>query len=219
MLLMRRRSSRAVAAVMVCAALLAAALLAWAAARAGGGDGAPSGGTGREALQVPGMAPLNAGGDALMNSVSCGSPGNCAAGGFYTDHLRHRQAFVVTESAGRWARAMEVPGTAGAGSEISSVSCPSPGSCAADGLYTDRSGRGQAFVVSERDGRWGRAMNVPGLARLNAGHGVTIGPVSCPAPGYCASGGSYRTDIGRLQAFVVREAAGGARHCGCPAPG
>jgi hypothetical protein len=48
-------------------------------------------------------------------------------------------------------------------SEVGSLSCGSPGNCAAGGYYRDRHGHGQWFVVSERNGVWGRAIEVPGL--------------------------------------------------------
>src|SRR6516225_5899678 len=39
----------------------------------------------RMAEQVPGTATLNTGGNANINSVSCPAPGDCSAGGYYTD--------------------------------------------------------------------------------------------------------------------------------------
>src|SRR5260370_30736166 len=47
------------------------------------------------AIEVPGLGALNKGGDARVNSVSCPSAGNCAAGGNYFDGPGHRQGFVV----------------------------------------------------------------------------------------------------------------------------
>jgi hypothetical protein len=55
-------------------------------------------GTWHTALEVPGTATLNQGGNAFVQSVSCASAGNCSAGGGYTDSSGHRQAFVVKES-------------------------------------------------------------------------------------------------------------------------
>src|SRR3954451_6502952 len=46
------------------------------------------------AAQVPGIATLNAGGYAWIDSVSCASAGNCSAGGSYTDASGNAQAFV-----------------------------------------------------------------------------------------------------------------------------
>jgi hypothetical protein len=50
------------------------------------------------AVEVPGTAALNRGGNAQIISVSCGSAGNCGAGGSYVDSFHHRQAFVDNET-------------------------------------------------------------------------------------------------------------------------
>jgi len=47
---------------------------------------------------VPGTAGLNAGGNAQVNSVSCGSAGNCSAGGFYSDSSGHGQGFIANRT-------------------------------------------------------------------------------------------------------------------------
>src|SRR5690349_16680800 len=46
---------------------------------------AASGGTWQQAQQVPGLAALNSNGRAEVLSVSCARPGDCGAGGFYSD--------------------------------------------------------------------------------------------------------------------------------------
>jgi hypothetical protein len=105
---------------------------------------------------VPGAAALNAGGEALIASLSCGAAGNCGVGGFYTDRSGHWQAFVASQAHGAWGTAQQVPGTAalsaGHGAATYAVSCASAGHCSAGGFYyTDSSGRHQqAFVVGER---------------------------------------------------------------------
>jgi hypothetical protein len=55
-------------------------------------------GTWQTSLEVPGTAALNQGGDAQVSTVSCGSPGKCSAGGYYTGGNGYMQAFVVSES-------------------------------------------------------------------------------------------------------------------------
>lgn len=58
-------------------------------------------GTWGTAIEVPGLAALNIlNGSAEINSLSCGSPGNCSAGGYYDDVGRNnkQRAFVVSES-------------------------------------------------------------------------------------------------------------------------
>jgi hypothetical protein len=161
------------------------------------------------AMQVPGSGALNKGGLARINSASCASAGNCAAGGFYADGSGNEQAFVVSERKGVWGRAIEVPGSAalnkGRIAVVSSVSCAAAGTCAAGGFYTDGSGRRQAFVVSERKGVWGRAIEVPGSAALNKGGFAELNSVSCSSAGNCAGGGSYSEGSGPGQAFVVSQ--------------
>ena len=166
------------------------------------------GGVWRTAVEMPGSGTLNKGGDAGVNSVSCAAAGNCAAGGFYTDGSFHSQAFVVSERDGAWRAAIEVPG-AGAlnkgGAAVNSVSCAAAANCAAGGFYTDGSGNQQAFLVSEWDGAWRAAIEVPGTGALNKGGDAEVFSVSCAAVADCAAGGNYKDRSGHHQAFVVNR--------------
>ena len=176
-------------------------------------------------IQVPGMAALNVGENAEVNSVSCASAVDCTAGGTYwpggTDAGGVNpalDAFVVTEQGGRWGRAIEVPGTsalnAGGSATVNSVSCWSPGNCAAVGQYAPGALANQgivglsAFVVTEKGGAWGDATELRGLASLNTGHEAIVSSVSCAAGGNCAVGGEYTSASGAQQAFVADESAG-----------
>ncbi len=166
-----------------------------------------------QAQPIPGLARLNKG-FAGIGSVSCGSAGTCSAGGYYTGRSG-TQAFVVSEKNGTWGRAQQVPGSArlntGGAAGIVSVSCASAGTCSAGGYYTGRSGT-QAFVVSEKNGTWGRAQQVPGSARLNTGGAAGIVSVSCATVGNCAAGGDYSASVGGgvfvAGVFVVSEKSG-----------
>ena len=75
---------------------------------------------------------------------------------------------MVSQANGVWGTAEEVPGTpilnAGGGAGVTSVSCALGGYCAAVGSYSDSRGHQQAFVVSEANGVWGSAEEVPGTA-------------------------------------------------------
>ena len=201
----RRRLAAIVAAA-------AAALMAGAspAAAQAAGARAVSGGAWGTAREVTGLAALNQGGFANITSVSCASAGNCTAGGSYTDSSGGGQAFVVSETNGTWGTAKEVPGLAalnqGGSALITSVSCARAGTCAAGGSYTDSSGGQQAFVVTQANGSWGTAQEVPGTAALNqAGAADTIS-VSCTPAGTCSAGGIYTDSSGHHQAFVVTKA-------------
>jgi hypothetical protein len=161
------------------------------------------------AIEVPGTAGLNVGGAATVNSVSCASAGNCAAGGSYVDGSSHRQAYVATEHGGVWGAAIEVPGTAhlnaGGFAQVYEVSCASAGNCAAGGFYTDASNVRHAFVVDETSGVWGAATEVRGTA---FGHGARVNSVSCAHAGACVAGGFYADGSGHSQAFVAVEHSG-----------
>ncbi len=153
-------------------------------------------------------AALNTGGSAAISSVSCGSAGNCSAGGHYRDGSTHsQQAFVVNETSGAWGKATEVAAalnTLGVAA-IDSVSCGSAGNCSAGGLYVDSFDHAQAFVVNETSGTWGKAMEV--AAALDTGGGARIDSVSCAVAGNCSAGGDYGPSVGQ-QAFVVNETSG-----------
>ena len=151
---MRRCYSRAV--VVVAAAVLAAS----AGAGQAGASEARAGATWHRAIEVPGTAaPV---------------------------------AADVNERAGKWQRATGVPGlgvlnTGGFGF-ITSVSCASPGNCAADGSYTSRTrNKSGMFVVSEVDGKWGPALGMPGKSP----DFLSNDSISCPSPRNCAAGGSF----------------------------
>ena len=166
-----------------------------------------------KAIEVPGLGTLNKGGEAAVVSVSCASPGSCAAGGYYADGDARQPGFVVSEKNGRWGQAVEVPGLGALnkGREVSdtvgvvSVSCASPGNCAVGGDYEDRAGNGHGFVAVERNGVWGRAIEVPGLGALNKGGYAEVSSVSCASAGNCAVGGDYEDRAGNGQGFVAVE--------------
>src|SRR5215471_3257185 len=189
---------------------------------AAGARAAALGGTWGTAIEVPGTAALNQGGNAQIESVSCGSAGNCSAGGFYTDSSGRWQALVAGETNGTWHAAIEVPGTAalnqGGRAIVNSVSCVSAGNCSAGGLYQDGSGHFQAFVAGETNGTWHTAMEVPGTAALNKKGDAGVDSVSCASAGNCSAGGFYTGGTGLQQAMVAGET-NGTWHSAIAVPG
>jgi hypothetical protein len=167
------------------------------------------------AIEVRGTAAANVGGQAIVDSVSCSSPGNCAAGGYYeasayNGNTATWQAFVVSQRSGKWGTAVPVLRTVSVndntpGAATDSVSCPARGSCAVAGAYVDRTGHVQAFTVTQRNGRWGKAVQAPGLSALNRGGSAQAFSVSCPSAGNCGAGGYYVDGHGRLQAFAATQ--------------
>ncbi len=164
------------------------------------------------AIEVPGLGALNAGavvgGGAEVTSVSCASAGSCAAGGHYADRFGLPQGFVAVERNGRWGKAIEVPGLGALNkgfADVAAVSCGAADSCAAGGYYNDRDLNFHGFVATARNGVWGKAIEVPGLAALNKGGDAQVGSVSCASAGSCAAGGHYDDGHGDLQGFVAAE--------------
>jgi hypothetical protein len=156
-----------------------------------GSNGAPvsvsflasqSGGSWGDAKLVPG---LPGGTFVSVNTLSCAAPGNCVAGGYYQTGSAQGddEAFIVVESRGKWGNAEIVPGVTtleGSGvSSLADVSCTAPGECAAGGYAGD-----DAFVITEKNGKWGRATRV-----ASSSAGASIATVACASTGNCAAGG------------------------------
>jgi hypothetical protein len=161
-------------------------------------------GTWGTAEQVPGTPKPGALNTEVL-SVSCASAGNCGAGGAY-NNSSGGQVFVVSQVNGTWGTAKRIRGIAEpnqGNTAIDTLSCASAGNCSAGGSYTDSSGHQQAFVVSQVNGTWGTAEQVPGTAALNKGNAAVIESVSCASAGSCSAGGSYTDSSGNRQAFVV----------------
>jgi hypothetical protein len=161
----------------------------------------------RAAVEVPGTAALNYD-SAEVTSVSCTSAGNCTAGGDYDDGVS--QAFVAEQVRGIWHAAFMPPGAgvdgSGPGAEITSVSCSSPGNCAAGGYTEDDNGLQQALVVDEKNGAWQTALDVPGTVALNTGGSASVVGVWCSSPGNCAADGYYAAGNGnQTWPFVASE--------------
>ncbi len=145
-----------------------------------------------------------------VDSLSCVSAGNCLAGGTESDfYVDPYQGFVAVERNGRWRRETGLPGLAslnrGGGADVDAAWCAAAGSCVAGGLYSDRNGNSQGFVAVERNGRWGKATPVPGLAVLNRGGDAQLSSLSCTPVGTCVAGGYYAEKGGTDQGFVAVE--------------
>jgi hypothetical protein len=149
--------------------------------------------------------------DSILIGVACSGHGYCSAGGSYNDSRGYGQAMVVTESRGKWARAVEVKLPAGAASDpeaqVSGVACTSPGNCVAVGYYQPTGGNDAGFIVSQRRGTWGRATAAGPLPK-----GATASwlyAVACPAQGSCEAAGDVLLHSGADVVGIVLEEAGG----------
>ena len=82
--------------------------------------------------------------------MSCGSAGNCVAGG--SDSVSHQQGFAGSERNGQWSNAVNMPGETALSrrpgfAEPMAVSCGAIGHCTAVGFFTDRHNHSQGFVT------------------------------------------------------------------------
>lgn len=149
-------------------------------------------------------------------SVSCSGPGECTAGGYYSaDPL----PFLVSESGGVWGSAQAVPGftalnagSSGIVGQVSSVSCPEAGDCAAAGTYviTGSAPSAGAFTADEANGNWGQAkeLNSPQVG-ITYNSAIAIG---CWAAGNCVVAGTGRTsqEPYEAEAYAATEISAGA---------
>jgi hypothetical protein len=166
--------------------------------------------------QVMALQEINAGIDTTVSSVSCASPGNCAAvGHVQRADNHHLQPFIVDEFGGQWTDAHPIPELSTITTnpaEADAVSCvpASPGNCALAGSYIDGHGQQQVFVIDEVNGDWISPRPVQGLADLNVGGVAEVTGISCGSPGNCAVSGDYEPDTNNSNAgFVAEEKDGG----------
>src|SRR3954451_15030 len=135
-------------------------------------------------------------GPSRLASVSCPSAGNCGAIGFYADSERKGQAFLLNETAGVWASAVEAtpPGDAGENPAVflTSLSCASAGNCTAVGTYNDSSKNQQGLLLTQTAGVWATGIKapLPSGAAPQTGSGF-LTSVSCASAGNCAAIGRY----------------------------
>lgn len=135
--------------------------------------------------------------------VSCASAGNCSASW---------KTFVVSERNGHWGKPMALPGLSalgtGAGAGITWLSCTAAASCAAGGNYRAHLAT-EVFVASKRNGRWGKAIEIPGFTKLNQAGTGNLNAVTCFSAGNCEAGGTYAAPAdfagGVFAPFVASE--------------
>jgi hypothetical protein len=165
----------------------------------------------RSAVEVPGSAGLNTGNIAVLQTVSCSRAGRCSAGGFVQNKGKQQAMVVSQNSKGKWGPAVLVPGSAklnkGNDGAVLALSCAAAGDCTATGSYADSADQPQVFVVTELTGKWGTAIEVPGLGALNKGGLASAGALACATAGNCSAGGGYKDAASRTEAFVVNQTA------------
>ena len=93
------------------------------------------------ATEIPSLEALAVGDNFDFFSVSCAAPGECSAVGDYIDGDDNYQGFVVSQVAGVWGEAIDVPGlidlNVGGDAAVQAVSCAGVGTCAVVGYFAD----------------------------------------------------------------------------------
>jgi hypothetical protein len=113
---------------------------------------------------------------------------------------------------GAWGPAVQVPGSAalnkGGFAQLNGVSCPTAGNCSAGGSYAASSTSTQPMVVTEKNGTWGTAIEVPGSATLNTGKNMSVTEVSCVSPGTCSAAGGFHASNHSQGVWVASQKGG-----------
>jgi Bacterial Ig-like domain (group 3) len=156
----------------------------------------------------PAALPLAGGlnkGNSRVTSVSCASPRNCAAGGWYTDAHHAKQAFVISETPAGWKtfHPVAVSLNKGGSAQVNEVSCASNGNCSAVGSYQPTTTMSVPFAINLRNGVWGPMLALPGVAKLDTGHFSFASSVSCGSPGDCTADGAYFVAKTKTQPIFV----------------
>jgi hypothetical protein len=151
---------------------------------------------------------------AQVNGVACRSAGNCLAVGDYEyGRSNHLQAFIATESHGRWARAFtpRLPANAASpvSAELEAVACTRDGSCTAVGSYQDSSGNAQTMVLAKPPaGPWRQATEIASPPNAAANPDAYMTGISCSGPGTCVAVGNYSVSPTRFEAMGAVELRG-----------
>ena len=146
-----------------------------------------------------------------LYGVACAGRGDCAAGGAYQNTHGDDQAIVVTQSRGKWGRAVAVRLPANAApqpdAEVNAVACTSPGACVAVGYCRTGAGFDQGFIVTQAHGLWGRALQLRSPANA-AAESAGLESVTCTGAGSCEAVGFYLDNHGHEQGMAASETRG-----------
>jgi hypothetical protein len=152
--------------------------------------------------------------DADVDSLACTGSGSCVAVGSYDYGAgKDEQAFIATESRGRWARAASIRLPAGRAaatdSGLGAVSCPRPGSCVAAGGYAVKGGGYRLMVITQSKGKWGRAQSLEQPQNDGKNPVAGISGLACPKAGYCSAVGSLEVGTAlNFRPLAVTESKG-----------
>jgi hypothetical protein len=170
-------------------------------------------GTWHQAAEVPSPPGAATNPDAFMTGMACTGPGSCVAVGNYSVSASRFAAMGAVESRGVWHRAVQIavprdaiPATF---TSITSISCPTAGSCLGVGEYAVSATQSRAMAVTESRGRFGRAVPITAVPRAAGPHPSTyLLSVSCEPSGTCLAVGGGRNKSGHSVAMYMIRSAG-----------
>ena len=151
---------------------------------------------------------------AQFNSVSCASPGNCTAVGYFKTLDSSREAFTMTSTNGAWELARPAVFAEGVQpisriADFNSVSCASPGNCTAVGRFKNMSDASEAFTMTMTNGVWALAQPAVFSPEIqNNFPNAQFNSVSCASPGNCTAAGNFFNKNSNNVAFTMTSTNG-----------
>jgi hypothetical protein len=157
------------------------------------------------------VPPLPAGAKrGTLDFVSCPSIGNCTAAGTYL--LDERNGVWTASTAGLPPNGSVT--TSGQTPAIQGLSCWAAGNCAAVGIYGDRHGSPQGWLLTETHGVWAQGVEAKLPANASTKEGsylypvIDVGAVSCAPNGDCTAVGGYGDRRSHQFGMILSEHAG-----------
>jgi hypothetical protein len=153
-----------------------------------------------------------------MGEVTCFSPGNCVAGGQYTDTNFNSQPMITTETDGVWSPAIELTLPANAATAeatqngfLAGLACFGRGNCTVGGGYNDINGNAQPAVFNQTHGVWatGVELTLPANAATAPGaQSAYLNGFNCTSRGNCIGYSAYTDLNGNGQPLAITESGG-----------
>ena len=147
-------------------------------------------------------------------ATACTGAGNCVAVGDYEyGRSGSLQAFIATESHGRWARAyaprLPANSSAPGSAQLGAVACTQSGFCEAVGSYLDSAGNEQVMALTKPvGGGWHQATEIASPFSAAANPDAFMTGIACTGTGSCVAVGSYSVSATRYAAMGAIESRG-----------
>ncbi|MBU6495981.1 MAG: hypothetical protein KGR42_06175 [Acidobacteria bacterium] len=144
--------------------------------------------------------------------LACSSSSSCTVGGVELNSRNIQEAFVASEQNGAWtpSKALTPPNgyKSSQGVTLTTLQCPSLGSCSATGQFGTATGQ-YPFTVSEVHGVWqgGSRLALPANAATSSQF-ASPHAEWCASAGNCVTVGTYIDSAGNSQVFVAFQTKG-----------